>query len=61
MGKKITIVTTKIQMSFINSIARKGFHHEANGDFEIVTEFNGCDWRKLKMDQQHCSYSTILT
>jgi hypothetical protein len=38
-----------------------GFHHEANGDFETVTEFNGCDRRNLRMHQQHCSYSTILT
>ena len=21
----------------------QGFHHEVNGDFEKVTEFNGCD------------------
>jgi hypothetical protein len=40
-------VTTKIQAS--------------NGDFQTVTEFNGCDWRKLRMDQQHCSYFTKLT
>jgi hypothetical protein len=39
----------------------QGFHHEANGDCKIDTEFNGCDRRKLRMDQQHCSYSTILT
>jgi hypothetical protein len=26
------------------------FHHE----------FNGCDGRELRMDQQRCSYSTIL-
>ena len=37
-----------------------GIFHEANGDFKTVTEFNGCDRRKLRMDQQHCSYSTIL-
>ena len=24
-----------------------GFHHEASGDFKTVTEFNGCDRRKL--------------
>ena len=39
----------------------QGFHHEANGDFKTVTEFNGCHKRKLRMDKQHCSYSTILT
>jgi hypothetical protein len=22
-----------------------GFHHEANGDFKTVTEFNGCERR----------------
>ena len=27
----------------------------------LVTEFNGCDRRTLRTDQQHCSYSTILT
>uniref|UniRef100_A0A4W5ME07 Kinesin-like protein KIF14 n=1 Tax=Hucho hucho TaxID=62062 RepID=A0A4W5ME07_9TELE len=53
-------VTTKIQMSFLTQLTERketpqGFHHEANGDF------NGCDRRKLKMDQQHCSYSTTLT
>jgi hypothetical protein len=30
----------------------QGFHHEANGDFKTVAEFNGCDRRKLRMDQQ---------
>jgi hypothetical protein len=39
----------------------QGFHHEANGDFITFTEFNGCDRRKLRMDQQHCSYSTKLS
>jgi hypothetical protein len=39
----------------------QGFHHEANGDFRTDTDFNGCDWRKLRMDQQYGSYSTILT
>ena len=39
----------------------QGFHHEANGDFKTLTEFNGCDMRKLRRDQQHCSYSTIQT
>ena len=39
----------------------QGFPSEANDDFKTVTEFNGCDRRKLRMDQQHCSYSTILT
>jgi hypothetical protein len=39
---------------------RSGLSHEANGDFKTVTEFNGCHRRKIMMDQQHCSYSTIL-
>ena len=38
-----------------------GFHYEANGDFKTVTGLKGCDRRKLWNDQQHCSYSTILT
>jgi hypothetical protein len=38
-----------------------GFHLDANGDFKTVTELNDCDRRKLKMDQKHCSYSTIIT
>ena len=32
----------------------QGFLHEANGDFKTLTEFNGCDRRKQRMDQQHC-------
>jgi hypothetical protein len=60
-------VTTKIQVSFLTHLPAErkktapGFHHEANSDFETVAELNGCDRRKLRMDQQHCSYSTILT
>ena len=58
-------VTTKIQAFFLTQLPERketaqGFHHEAN-DFKTVTEFNGCDGRKLRMDQQHCSYSTKLT
>ena len=65
-GVSIHPVTTKIQVSFLTQLPERketaqGFHHEANGDFKTVTEFNGCDRRKLRMDQQHCSYSTILT
>ena len=59
-------VTTKIHVSFLTQLPERketaqGFHHEANGDFKTVTEFNGCDRRKLSMEQEHCSYSTILT
>jgi hypothetical protein len=25
-----------------------------------LKQFNGCDRRQVRMDQQHCSYSTIL-
>jgi hypothetical protein len=59
-------VTTKMQVSFLTNLPERKktaqrFHHEANGDFKKVTEFNGCDRRKLRRDQEHCSYSTILT
>ena len=65
-GVSIHPVTTNIQASFLTQLSERketaqGFHHEANGDFKTVTEFNSCDRRKLRMDQQHCSYSTILT
>ena len=55
-------VTTKILPSQLPETKEtaQGFHHEANGDFKTGAEFNGCDRRKLKMDQQTCSYSTIL-
>jgi hypothetical protein len=44
-------VTTKIQVSFLTQLPERKetaqeFHHEANGDFKTVTEFNGCDSRK---------------
>jgi hypothetical protein len=56
-GVSIHPVTTKIQASFLTQLpgrreTAQGFHHEANGDFKTV---------RLRMDQQHCSYSTILT
>jgi hypothetical protein len=65
-GVSIHTVITKIQASFLTLLPERkettqGFHHEANGDFKTVKEFNGCDGRRLGMDQQHCSYSTILT
>ena len=58
--------TTKIQVFFLTQLTErkntsKGFHHEANGDFKTVREFNDCDRRKLTRDQLHCSYSKILT
>ena len=65
-GVSIHPVTTKIQTSFLTQLLERketalGFHHEAHGDFKTLMEFNGCDRRKLRMDQQHCSYFTILT
>jgi hypothetical protein len=67
-GVSIHPVTTNIWTSFLtNSVAGEEGNcsgistHEANGDFKTVTELNGCDRRKLRMAQQHCSYSTILT
>ena len=49
-------VSTKIHASFLTHLPERkktaqGFHHEANGDYKTVTEFNGYDTRKLKMDQ----------
>ena len=65
-GVSIHPVTTKIQASFLTQLPERKettqrFHHEANGDCKTVTEFNCFDRRKLRMDQQHCTYSTILT
>ena len=58
-------VFTTIQASFLTQLPEsketaQGFQHEANADFKTVTEFNGCDRRKLRMDQ-HRSYSAIIT
>ena len=65
-GVSIHPVLTKTQASFLTHFPERketaqGFHHEANGDFKTVTEFNGCGRRKLWMYQQLCSYSTIPT
>jgi hypothetical protein len=54
-GVSVHPVTTKIQASFLTQLPERKdtaqeFHHEANGDFKTVTE----------LDQQHCSYSTLL-
>ena len=64
-GVSIDPVTTIIQASFLTQLLERketiqGFHHEAKGDFKIVTEFKGCDMRKIRMDEQHCSYSIII-
>ena len=70
-GVSIHPVTTNIQLSFLTQLPERketaqGFHHEANGDFNTVTELNntvtelnGCDRRKLRMDPQHCTYSMM--
>jgi hypothetical protein len=55
-GVSIHPVTSKIQASVLTQLLERketaqGFHHE----------FNGCDRRKLRMDQLHCIFSTILT
>ena len=65
-GVSIHPVTTKIQASFLTQLPERketalGFHHEVNGDFKTVPKFNGCHGRKLRTDQEYCSYSTILT
>ena len=65
-GVSIHPVSTNIQVFFLTQLPERketiqGFHHKANCVFKTVPEFNGCDRRKLRMDQQHCSYSTIIT
>ena len=65
-GVSIPPVTTKIQASFLTQLLERketaqGFHHEVNGDFKTVTEFNGCGRSKLRMDHQQSSYFTTLT
>ena len=67
-GVSIHSITTKIQASFLTQLpdrkeTAQGFHHEANDDFKTVTEFDGWDRRldQLRMNQQHCSYATIIT
>jgi hypothetical protein len=57
-GVSIQPVTTKIQVSYLTQQPERketaqAFHHEANGDIKTVTEFNCCEKRKLRMDQQH--------
>ena len=66
MVYQYTQSSLKIQASFLTQLTERkesaqGFPHEVIGDFKTVTEFNGCDRRKLRIDQQHCIYSTILT
>jgi hypothetical protein len=59
-GVSIHPVTTRILASFLTQLPERketaqGFRHKVNGVFKTVTEFNGCDKRKLRMDKQHCS------
>ena len=54
-GVSIHPVTTEIQASFLTQLPERkqtahGFHHQANGDFTTVSEFNGRDRRKLRVD-----------
>jgi hypothetical protein len=52
-GVSIHLVTIKIQEYFLTFSREfpermgtaQGFHHEANGDFKTVTEFNDCGMR----------------
>jgi hypothetical protein len=65
-GVSIHPVTTNIHASFLTQLPERketaqGFHHEVKGNFKTVTALNGCDKRKLRMDQQHCNYFKILT
>ena len=46
-GASIHPVTTKTQGAFLTQLPERketaqGFHHEVNGDFKTVAEFNGC-------------------
>jgi hypothetical protein len=68
LGSLVVISTThpKIQTSFLTQLPERkettqGIHHEAESECKTVTEFNGCDRRKLRIDQEHWSYSTIRT
>ena len=62
-GVSIHPVSTKIQVSFLTQLPERketapGFHHEANGDFKTVTEFNGCD-RGKQSAASYCSADGI--
>ena len=56
-GVSIHPVTTNIQMSFLTQLPER---NETAQGFHQQLLFNGFYRRKLRMDQQHCSYSTIL-
>ena len=59
-GVSIHLVATKIQVPFLIQLPERKETAQGLtiGDFK---KLNGCDRRKLMMDQQHCSYSTTLT
>ena len=61
----IHTVNKKIQVFFLTQLPERKETAQGFTMRPMVTlkqlEFNGCNRRKLKMDQQHCSYSTILT
>jgi hypothetical protein len=67
-GVSIHPVATQIEASFLTPLMEwketaQGFHHEDNGDFKpvrvkIQSKMAGIG--ELRMDQQHCSYATIL-
>jgi hypothetical protein len=49
-------VNTNIQVSFLTQLLEmkdtaQGSYREVNVDFKTVTQFNGCDRKKLRMDQ----------
>jgi hypothetical protein len=65
-GASIHPVTTKKQASFLTQVPERketalGFNHEANGDFKTVKSLMVVIGENRGWDQQHCSYSIILT
>ena len=57
-GVSIHPVTTKIQISFLTQLPER--KETAQGFIKTVTEFNDCDRRKLRMDQQHSSFKDSI-
>jgi hypothetical protein len=54
-GVSIHPVNSPMQASFLTQLP------ERKKTAQFNTEFKTCVWRNLRMDHQHCSYSTILT
>jgi hypothetical protein len=46
-------VTTKVTQLPERKETPQGFHHEANGDFKTVTEFNVCVRRNIVVTPQY--------